>query len=202
MTVETAPHLTRDADPAAQVLPGKPGAWPEPYPNGVAICQPAPGPRLEGACRTTVLSWSHDGQMPSPPTVAEPERHIRYRSFCGACGHAGPIRSDENTAVEDGQDHAFSGWRDMPVLLHRPYDIDSSSKKAITKWEADARKAYPQGWFERGGPVLEWRTPPGTRHVPGRAPGGGYAMAVVRAEPATPEPRREPARVEQTSLFG
>ncbi|KAA9379684.1 hypothetical protein F5972_08510 [Microbispora cellulosiformans] len=163
---------------------------------------PAPSPT--GQCVVAVLSWSHNPPMPNPPTVRDPERHLRYRSFCDGCGHAGPIRSGEGEAVEDGHDHAFPGWRGMPVLVHCPYNIDSSSKKKIAKWEADARRAYPEGWFERGGPVLEWRGSAGTRHVPGRAPGGGYAMAVVRPDrPDRPGAGRRPAEQPvQTSLFG
>jgi hypothetical protein len=159
---------------------------------------PAPGTRLEGGCQVTVFGWTKKDGEPDPPTVADPDYHLRYRSQCDGCGDEGPIRSSENAATEDGHDHAFPGWRDMPVLEHRPYEYDGT--KARQRWEADARRAYPEGWFERGGPVLEYRTPPGTRHVPGQAPGGGYCMAVVRPAPASAP--AAPAAGVQESLFG
>ncbi|GAA3027520.1 DUF6349 family protein [Streptosporangium longisporum] len=153
---------------------------------------PDPAPRPERYCRVTITSWRTAPDEPSPPTVENPDYHLRYYAFCSGCGHNGPIRSSENTAVEDGCDHAHPDWREMPVMDHRPYE-----GKPLAAWEKQARAVYPAGWFDREGPVRAYRTPGGTRHVPGYAPGGGYSMAVLR-----PQPAAAPIRGEQASLFG
>ncbi|MFI6290084.1 DUF6349 family protein [Nonomuraea sp. NPDC050790] len=157
---------------------------------GIAITHPLPG-EPGGHCRTTVCSWTAEPGDPAPPTVKQPEYHLRYRSLCGGCGHTGPDRSEENAAVEDGCDHAFPGWRELPVMAERPY-----AGAALERWEAEARAVYPAGWFDRGGPVRATRRPMGGRHVPGYAPGGGYSMGVVRERPS-----KESARRIQGSLF-
>ncbi|GAA2657494.1 DUF6349 family protein [Nonomuraea recticatena] len=148
----------------------------------------------QGHCRVHVGYWHKKADEVDPPTVDNPGYHLRYRSTCGGCGHAGPVRSSENRAAEDGCDHAYPGWRTMPVMAERPY----GSQAAIARWEAAARAAYPAGWFDRQGPVRAYRTPGGTRHVPGYAPGGGLSMAVLRSrQPAAPK-----AKPVQEGLFG
>jgi hypothetical protein len=148
---------------------------------------------MSGTCRVAVRYRHVEKDEPVEPTVANPDYHLRYRSQCAGCGHLGPQRSSENEAAEDGCDHAYPGWRDMPVLDHRPYE-----GKPLAQWEKAARAVYPAGWLERQGPVREYRTPGGTRHVPGYAPGGGYCMAVLRAATST---TAKPVAV-QESLFG
>ncbi|GGS84928.1 hypothetical protein GCM10010156_49430 [Planobispora rosea] len=141
----------------------------------VPIAPTHPGPGEPGSpCRVTVCSWwAEDGEVASP-TVADPSYHLRFRSHCGGCGHEGPARSCENAAVEDGCDHAYPGWRRLPVMEHRPYE-----GAPLKRWEAECRRVYPPGWFDQQGPVRAYRTPPGMRHVPGYAPGGGYSIAVL-----------------------
>ncbi|MGO9959336.1 MAG: DUF6349 family protein, partial [Solirubrobacteraceae bacterium] len=43
----------------------------------------------------------------------------------------------------------------------------------VEKWAP----LLPDGWLERGGPIRTRRERHATRHVPGRAPGGGYDLA-------------------------
>ncbi|MER6828828.1 DUF6349 family protein [Streptosporangium sp. NPDC000563] len=158
-----------------------------------AITHPDPGERLSGHCRVTVTWQYRPDDVPMEPTEEEPF-HLRYRSYCGGCGHTGPARSRENRAAEDGCDHAYPGWRDLPVMGKRPYQ-----GKPLARWEEEARAVYPPGWFDRQGPVREYRPAGLTRHVPGYAPGGGYCMAVMLRQPH--RPHNTPATV-QTSLFG
>ncbi|MFC4060201.1 DUF6349 family protein [Planomonospora corallina] len=158
----------------------------------VSTTHPDPGPP-GGHCRVTVLSWHVQASEDAPETVADPGYHLRYRSHCGGRDSEGPIRSRENEAVEDGCDHAYPGWRELPVMEKRPYE-----GAPLRRWEAECRRVYPAGWFDRQGPVRDYRTAGGTRHVPGYAPGGGYCMAVVRREPTHPAPA--PAAV-QDALF-
>lgn len=141
---------------------------------------------------TAGVTWERrPDDVPMEPTESRPF-HLRYRSRCRGCGHVGPARAVENEAAEDACDHAYPGWRTMPVLEHRPYD----NRKKEARWEEAARAVYPSGWFEQQGPVRTYRHNGGMRHVPGRGPNHGYDMAV--AAPA----QTRPSAAEQQSLFG
>lgn len=103
-----------------------------------------------------------------------------YRGACrrAGCAWEGPPRDGldaENPAAEDALDHAWPGWRDLPVLDRSPDD-----KKAAARWLERVTAAHPAGWLDAGGPIRTWRTGLGNRHVPGRAPGGGYDVGVPR----------------------
>ncbi|MEV0306483.1 DUF6349 family protein [Nonomuraea fuscirosea] len=154
----------------------------------------------DGHCRVGVRNVTararRAGEGDRPPTATddEPVRGSRYRSYCKGCGHAGPLREDENLAVEDGCEHAFPGWRSMPLVVHRPH---TDKPQPLARWKEGVRAVYPAEWLDRQGPVRELRHGLGGRHVPGLAPGGGYLMAVMR--PAPGGPVRLPAI--QTSLF-
>ncbi|OLT26348.1 hypothetical protein BJF83_21345 [Nocardiopsis sp. CNR-923] len=142
-------------------------------------------------CRVSVVSVLRDEYEPLHETETS-LFHLRYWSTCPTCGHTGPYRTDENEAAEDGHDHAFPGWRNLPVMGARPYH---EHRGACAAWEADALRVYPQGWFEAAGPILTERPGGGTRHVPGRAPGGGFDIGI-------PTPTRRPsAEAEQLDLF-
>lgn len=115
-----------------------------------------------------------------------------WRGRCLGCGWRGPIRGrddgGENTAVEDAHDHTHPGWRDLPVIdpkLNTGSDNPRAQSRAEARWADTAHAAVPAGWFAVGGPVRTRRQPPGARHVPGRAPGGGYDLAAPD-QPAAP----------------
>jgi Family of unknown function (DUF6349) len=102
---------------------------------------------------------------------------LLYRGACRGCTwEALQPREDENAAAEDALDHAWSGWRDLPVMPGMPGD-----PKKLARWTADVSAAYPAGWLEAAGPVRTWRQGLGTRHVPGRSPWGGYDVGVPEA---------------------
>ncbi|WP_346146509.1 DUF6349 family protein [Nonomuraea recticatena] len=145
-----------------------------------------------GECRASITSWRVEAGEQAPPTVSRPGYRIRLRARCPGCGHEGPLRSEEEEAVEDACDHAFPDWRDMPVMEPRPYE-DARRER----WYAAARAVYPRGWFEREGPVREYRPHGGMRPLLGAAPGGGYSVGVACEPPASP-----PAPALQQSLFG
>lgn len=96
-----------------------------------------------------------------------------YQAVCSVCewhhiGHA------EGEAVEAWHDHAFPGWRDLPIA---PRGTDDK-KKAV--W---AKSVYPPEWQVPAAPILTVRSAHGTRHVPRRSPWGGFDMcAQVVAE--------------------
>ncbi|GAA3251418.1 DUF6349 family protein [Nonomuraea helvata] len=160
-----------------------------------------PDPPEGGDCRVTVRNittraqrGNAEGRLPTTDTDDGPRHGPRYRSYCGGCGEEGPLREDESLAVEDGCDHAYPGWRSMPVVVHRPY---TDKPQPLARWKEQVRAVYPAGWLDRQGPVRELRHGLGSRHVPGLAPGGGYLMAVMRPDPK--KSRSLPAI--QTSLF-
>jgi hypothetical protein len=115
-----------------------------------------------------------------------------YRSACRGqdCGWKGQVRDQWNDAVEDGHDHVFPGWRDLPVVAASPrYYPD---KRAWTKWKKEVTRLYPPGWLERGGPVRTYRTPPMNRDHPMTLSGWtGWDISVP--PPAQPEPETAPA---------
>jgi hypothetical protein len=126
-----------------------------------------------GRCQPTVLSADlrcdcdrHEGCC----CVGE----LMYRGACRHCDWEGEPRERENTAAEDACEHAWPGWRDVPVVPRVP---EERSKRAA--WVDRVRELYPAGWLEDGGPIRTARSGYGTRHVPSRTPFDGYDMAVV-----------------------
>jgi hypothetical protein len=80
----------------------------------------------------------------------------------------------EADAVEAWHDHAWPGWRDLPVVPGdvRPFGggFDKNAKKARA-WVA---AHYPTEWQTLGAPVVTDRAGCGDRHVSGYSPWGGY----------------------------
>jgi hypothetical protein len=114
------------------------------------------------------------------------------------------IASDENSAVEAWHDHAFTDWRDLPIVPALLRSIDQPGlSKAAKKWIAEH---YPPSMQIVGAPVITERSNCGTRHVPGRSPWAGYDMSHTAVDPnrQVPERRspavvREPVRPPRTS---
>ncbi|MEV0149756.1 MULTISPECIES: DUF6349 family protein [unclassified Nonomuraea] len=121
----------------------------------------------------------HDGVTSTAPdhrptllgrVVDEPKWHQLYRGGCLGCGWEGETRARNGDAIEDAHDHAWPGWRDLPAV-QRP-------KSNYERWLVQVKRAYPPGWLEAGGPIITVR--PDSRfgrHLPGKAPGGGYDLA-------------------------
>ncbi|MEV0617645.1 DUF6349 family protein [Nonomuraea sp. NPDC050404] len=108
--------------------------------------------------------------------VDEPKWHQLYRGACLGCDWEGETRSRNGDAVEDAHDHAWPGWRDLPAV--------KVPKSNYERWLAEVKRAYPPGWLEVGGPIVTIRTDSRfSRHVPGRAPGGGYDLAASYYQP-------------------
>ncbi|MDT0262300.1 DUF6349 family protein [Jatrophihabitans lederbergiae] len=114
-----------------------------------------------------------------------------YRGACLHCAWEGEIGEDHNAAVEDAHDHAWSGWRDLPIVDRRPEPGTSARQQAtMASWVAAVNDVYPAGWLESGGPIRTVRGYFGTRHVPAYTGFGGYDLCgEVR-----PDPDREPVR--------
>lgn len=94
-----------------------------------------------------------------------------YRGACLHCDWEGDVQAEENTAAEDAHDHAWPGWRDLPIVPRRP-----ENQKAQPRWIETVTNAYPTGWLESGGPIRTKRGQHGTRHVPNHTGFGGYDL--------------------------
>jgi hypothetical protein len=94
-----------------------------------------------------------------------------YRGACLHCDWEGEVRAGENTAAEDAHDHAWPGWRDLPIVPRRP-----ENQKARPRWIETVNDVYPTGWLASGGPIRTARQQYGTRHVPNRTGFGGYDL--------------------------
>lgn len=83
---------------------------------------------------------------------------------------------DERDVIEAWHDHAFPGWRQLPVL---PAKLGRSrgERKTDQKIRDWTLTNYPTQWHRHGSPIVTERGPHGTRPVAGRAPFGGYDMA-------------------------
>jgi Family of unknown function (DUF6349) len=109
---------------------------------------------------------------------------LLYRAACRGrgCLWESPEHGRENPAAEDGMDHAWPGWRDLPVIAAPPHYLNGAAReRQEAAWLARVSPAYPPGWIEAGGPIRTRRAKYATRHVPGWTPFGGYDMAVPAA---------------------
>lgn len=96
-------------------------------------------------------------QSPRPPDAPF---HLLYYAACltPGCGTTSPGYENENDAVDAAMDHAWPGWRTLPVVAARPGDDREHSA-----WLDRAAAAYPDGWVRAGGPVRTTRAPGCTR---------------------------------------
>jgi hypothetical protein len=162
-------------------------AWCLPWQDG----QSPPG----GHCQPVALSADLrlDGGPREVPCGCK-ERHdaLLYRGACRACDWEGEPCGSENAAIEDGCDHAWPGWRNLPVVAASYPDMASgaSAQRGKDQWTGRVTAAYPAGWLQAGGPVRTHRAGGATRHVPGRTPFGGYDLGTT--EEASP-PRKSAA---------
>lgn len=105
---------------------------------------------------------------------------LMYLAICELHAWHG-IFSDENTAAEVWHDHAFPGWRDLPIV---PARLRSTDKPGLStsarKW---IERHYPTSAQVVGAPVITERSGLGTRHVPGRSPWGGYDISHTAVDP-------------------
>jgi hypothetical protein len=111
---------------------------------------------------------------------------LLYRGACLHCEWEGSVRDCENSAVEDAHDHAWPGWRDLPLVGRRPEaGTSAKQKQTMARWVERINDRYPTGWLETGGPIRTTRRRYGTRHVPNHTGFGGYDLCgEVQAEPA------------------
>jgi hypothetical protein len=147
-------------------------AW-HPYGWGA---QTTPADRCQAAILTADLRGSDGIEASCDCTKAE---SLLYRGACCCCNWEGPERCRENPAAEDGLDHAWPGWRDLPVVPRMPDSNGPRDKYARDQWTASVISLYPDGWLEAGAPIRTLRKGPyGLRHIPGVTPFGGHDVGV------------------------
>jgi len=168
--------------------------WPRRAPNhtwGLAItlgwCGHAPGHSLcvltadlRCACRFP-YTWAEWDEIGPCYCVGD----LLYQANCEECRWH--TIGSERAVVEAWHDHAWPGWRDLPVvpfeLCDRTGGMDPAralDKKGAAKARAWVIEHYPAEWQVSGAPVRTEREPVGSRHVPGYSPWGGFDMGVVR----------------------
>jgi hypothetical protein len=101
-----------------------------------------------------------------------------HRGMCLYCDWEGPDRVSERKAIEDAHDHAWPGWRDLPVVPRWPEE-GSGKKKGMARaaWWAKVHELYPPGWVEQGGPILTRRQTGSTgAHQGWSHPHGGWDL--------------------------
>lgn len=90
------------------------------------------------------------------------------------------VASSENAAVEAWHDHAFPGWRDLPIF---PANLcGGMGSREMTPQRRDwIDENYPAAFRVDGAPIRTTRgSRIGSRHVPGYSPLGGYDLAADR----------------------
>jgi hypothetical protein len=148
----------------------------------IGSCVPsAPADR----CQATVLHvdarcprWAAPGGMPDCTCCTEIDDYL-FRGACRGCDWEGDPHRDgrENPAVEDAMDHAWPGWRDVPIVARYRQE-----QKARERWVAKVLPQYPVGWLQAGGPIRTLRDKCASRHNAGQVttPWAGYDMGVIR----------------------
>lgn len=105
--------------------------------------------------------------------------NITTQLICAVCSwhHIGT----EHEAVEAWHDHAFPGWRNLPVLPAKLRGTMGGTKMTpkLEEWFEDN---YPAQFRIPGAPILTERGKYGTRHVIGYSPYGGYDLSVPEEE--------------------
>jgi hypothetical protein len=133
----------------------------------------------QGRTRCTATVLSRDTRTGWDEEAAG---ELYYRGACLFCGWVSwrdhPMSErDENGAAEDAVDHAWPGWRELPVVPELPYaEGPAATSKAQATWLKKVQPLLPPGWLEAGGPIRTLRGKNGDRHVPARTPWGGYDM--------------------------
>lgn len=82
-----------------------------------------------------------------------------------------------NTVVEAWHDHAFPGWRDLPILPAKLRG-QMGTRKMNPKLEEWLEGNYPTEFRVPGAPIRTDRGGSGTRHVPEYSPYGGFDLSV------------------------
>lgn len=93
------------------------------------------------------------------------------QSICETC--AWHFIGTWNQAVEAWHDHAWAGWRELPILGLVKSGTDRAKQLAALVKEVE----YPAEWMRAGAPIITDRENGSTRHVPDYSPWRGFDIA-------------------------
>lgn len=136
-----------------------------------AVDEVSSTPHMSGHECTTTYAYLGCGTSPSHHT---PERSCScvggdvYRTVCAPCGWASDVLAREDEAIWAWHDHAWPGWRELPVVEH---------VLTARNWVRRVEDAYPVGWGILGAPMITDRTGRADRSLPGRSPWFGWDLA-------------------------
>lgn len=97
-----------------------------------------------------------------------------HRAICETCRwHAD---GTEAHVVAAWHDHAWPGWRHLPVVPTEVVKWDDRGRpgKKLAAW---IEQNQPTRWQVPGAPIITVRAQHGTRHVPRRSPWGGFDLS-------------------------
>ncbi|MER7043642.1 DUF6349 family protein [Streptomyces jumonjinensis] len=154
--------------------------------------------RAVHACETWHIRYGHPGGAYSdlghdtvPPSHHSPTLLTRrmygrpgdeYRGGCLSClwegrPHTGGGSNRAlNCAVEDAHDHAFPGWRDLPVVPDLKSSGSPYGSQRLWRQTADL---YPADWLDRGAPRLVRARRRGDAHDPPSLSSPRYELRVA-----------------------
>lgn len=97
-----------------------------------------------------------------------------HRAICETCRWH--TDGTEARVVEAWHDHAWPGWRHLPVAPNgiAKWDDRGRPSKKLAAW---IEQHQPTRWQVPGAPIITERARYGTRHVPHRSPWGGFDLS-------------------------
>lgn len=133
------------------------------------------------------MPWEHkyvDGERVRCSCVGD----LMCQGICEPCEWH--VIGSEAQVVESWHDHAWPGWRELPVMPHMARVRDQSGRftKPALAW---IEEHFPAEWQIPGAPIITERQLHGTRHVPDYSPWGGYdisstALGLPAVDPNAP----------------
>ena len=99
---------------------------------------------------------------------------LLHRAQCEPCEWVAV--GDENTVVETWHDHAWPGWRDLPVMPLKTGEFPDTHARRRQRW---ASEHQPAAWQAYGAPIRTAREGHATRHVEAKSPWKGYDLAAA-----------------------
>lgn len=140
----------------------------------------------------TSCMWDYhqraEGQQPRLVSERIPCECVGDRLYLVVCDTCEThwIDGDWNTVVEAWHDHAFPGWRELPIIPGKLRG-QTGTAKMTPKHQEWFEANYPTAFRVQGAPVLTDRGGMGTRHVPATAP---TAASTLRSSGDDRDPRR------------
>ena len=100
-------------------------------------------------------AWERDpATLRAYPVSEDHPFHLIYTGACRDCDWTTDGHDRENGATEAAMDHAWPGWRTLPLTAKPLTQVPDAQ---VRRWYESAVAAYPDGWVKAGGPVRTQR---------------------------------------------